>query len=210
MNLYSARLAALAALCGLLTACSAEDDGGRPPKPKTQTEWPVPPSADAANVAAAANAVEPEASNVADNASAADDGSGAVGPSPSSGSPSSEEPERQSGDKPGAKPTGRSERAPGRSAPYRAIGTEPFWSATIDDDVLTLEMPDMLPRRYGVIATHKGGTVRYQGDGVLMSVTPGTCSDGMSDDAWSDRVQIAMSDRVLKGCGGMRWSGVEQ
>lgn len=88
---------------------------------------------------------------------------------------------------------------------YRAIGTEPFWNLTIRDGRAVLTRPDKPPLLVGdLIRTDDGRAVRYQGEGFTTTITPGPCSDGMSDAIWSDRVQIAFAEGVLKGCGGVR------
>lgn len=101
--------------------------------------------------------------------------------------------------------------APSRPVPvpapmdsYRAIGTEPFWAVTISGTRATLERLDHATDHFTVARTDDGGTLRYRGDGFAMAVTPGPCSDGMSDAIWSDRVQIAFAAGTLKGCGGAR------
>lgn len=103
-------------------------------------------------------------------------------------------------------PTAPSGRAP--DPDYRAIGTEPFWAVTIRGDHLRLTRPDHdAVERRGVIRTDDGRTLRYRAADIAMVVTPGPCSDGMSDAIWSDRVQIAFAEGTLKGCGGARDDG---
>ncbi|MGE4321478.1 MAG: membrane-like protein [Sphingobium sp.] len=87
---------------------------------------------------------------------------------------------------------------------YRAIGTEPFWTVDIRGTRATLERMDHRADHFTVSRTDDGRAIRYRGDGFAMTVTPGPCSDGMSDTLWSDRVQIAFTAGVLKGCGGAR------
>lgn len=87
---------------------------------------------------------------------------------------------------------------------YRAIGTEPFWAVTIRGSIATLERPDKPARRYPVSRHDDAQAIRFLGDGFTMTLTPGPCSDGMSDSIWSDRVQIAFGEGTLKGCGGDR------
>ena len=94
------------------------------------------------------------------------------------------------------------------SAPdYSAIGTEPFWAVIVRGSIATLQRPDHAPLRFTVRVGNDGKAVRYQGDGFAMTLTEGPCSDGMSDAIWSDRVQLAFADGVLKGCGGLRDDG---
>ncbi len=92
-----------------------------------------------------------------------------------------------------------------RNAPdYAAIGTEPFWAVRIEGDRLLMERPDQAPIRLSVRRSIMGGEIHYRGEGLALTITPGPCSDGMSDAIWSDRVQIAFSGGTLKGCGGER------
>lgn len=87
---------------------------------------------------------------------------------------------------------------------YRAIGTEPFWAVTVRNGQLSLERPSGETLRLAVTRTEGRGVIRYAGEGFSMNVTPGPCSDGMSNAMWADRVQIAFADGALKGCGGAR------
>ena len=102
-------------------------------------------------------------------------------------------------------PVSRGTPPPNRSEPdYRAIGTEPFWAASIRGDKLVLERPDHPPRIFRVVRSDDRRAIRYGGEGFAMTVSEGPCGDGMSDAIWSDRVQIAYGDGTLKGCGGER------
>ncbi|KQN01230.1 hypothetical protein ASE85_21950 [Sphingobium sp. Leaf26] len=105
-----------------------------------------------------------------------------------------------------AKPLVSRETPPHRPTPadYRAIGTEPFWAVTIRGSTALLERPDHRPLRYSVVHDGDDRAIRYLGEGFTLTATEGPCSDGMSDDLWSDRVQIAFGEGTLKGCGGMR------
>lgn len=97
---------------------------------------------------------------------------------------------------------------PSASAPpsdeYRAIGTEPFWAATVRNGQLSLERPSVETLRLPVVRSVGRSVIRYTGNGFSMSITHGPCSDGMSNAMWSDRVQIAFAEGTLKGCGGER------
>ena len=74
----------------------------------------------------------------------------------------------------------------------------------ISGDRLLLERPDHAPADFEVTATSKSMARRYVGQGIAVSVAPGPCSDGMSDAVYADRVQVALAQGVLKGCGGAR------
>jgi uncharacterized membrane protein len=85
---------------------------------------------------------------------------------------------------------------------YRALGTEPFWAVTVRGDRATLERPGRAPLPVIVTLTQDRRAMRYIGEGLTMTVTPGPCSDGMGDTLHADRVQIAFDEGTLKGCGG--------
>lgn len=110
---------------------------------------------------------------------------------------------------PPAKPLVSRETSPSPPEPpaYRAIGTEPFWAVTVRGDTATLERPDKAAVRYQVREEADAAALRFLGEGFSMTVSDGPCSDGMSDAIWSDRVQIAFGEGVLKGCGGARDEG---
>ncbi len=110
---------------------------------------------------------------------------------------------------PPAKPLVSRETSPSPPEPpaYRAIGTEPFWAVTVRGDTATLERPDKAAVRYRVREEADAAALRFLGEGFSMTVSDGPCSDGMSDAIWSDRVQIAFGEGVLKGCGGARDEG---
>ncbi|CAN5233930.1 hypothetical protein BH10PSE12_BH10PSE12_35350 [soil metagenome] len=90
---------------------------------------------------------------------------------------------------------------------FRARGNGPFWTVTVIGGTLVLDTPGKPSRYFSVEASNGGGTLRYSGQGIQLSSTPGPCHDGMSDRAYGDRVQISLSDGVLKGCGNARSGG---
>lgn len=86
------------------------------------------------------------------------------------------------------------------------VGTEPFWGGTAGPDGLTYSTPD----------NEKGETVpasRFAGRGgvsfsgtlkagfTTLAVTPGACSDGMSDVRYPLTVMLQIGDTVRQGCG---------
>lgn len=81
---------------------------------------------------------------------------------------------------------------------YHARGTEPFWAVSIYGGTLMLERPDAPSQHFPV---SRDGN-RYSGEGIQMTLAAGPCSDGMSDRIYPEKVQIALSGAVLKGCGG--------
>lgn len=94
--------------------------------------------------------------------------------------------------------------APVEPDSYRAVGTEPFWAATVKGGHATIETPSGDPRSFAVRRQDDAQSIRFNGEGFAMTITPGPCSDGMSNALWSDRVQIAFAGGVFKGCGGQR------
>lgn len=90
-------------------------------------------------------------------------------------------------------------------------GTEPFWGGTIDGERLVWNTPEnaaeagqegetiAVKRFYG-----QGGLAfsgRFHGDAFDMTVTPGICSDGMSDRRYPFTVTVKIAERQLDGCG---------
>jgi len=93
-------------------------------------------------------------------------------------------------------------------APYRALGTEPFWSVTIADGRMTYESPEggfsvRAPR-----PQETGGGRIYETRRIILHVWHGECSDGMSDRRYAERVRAVIDGRTLNGCGGS-WTGPE-
>lgn len=86
------------------------------------------------------------------------------------------------------------------------LGTEPFWNGTVGPQGLTYTTP----------GNEKGETVRatrfagrggvsfsgiLSGEAATLAVTPGECSDGMSDARYPFTVTLRIGDKTLKGCG---------
>jgi len=94
---------------------------------------------------------------------------------------------------------------PGPPAPpYRAVGTEPFWSLRIDARDLTFTQPDAQPirqpRPQAIIGI--AGEI-YQTPRINVNIVHGSCSDGMSDRTYPDKVQVTVDGRRFNGCGGL-------
>jgi uncharacterized membrane protein len=88
---------------------------------------------------------------------------------------------------------------------YRALGTEPFWSLTIDPQRMVfteanapgVEVVQSTPR---VIVGFAGEI--YQTPRIGVNIVHQQCSDGMSDRVYPDRVQVDVDGRRFNGCGG--------
>lgn len=92
---------------------------------------------------------------------------------------------------------------PGLQEPYRATGTEPFWSLTIDNRDMRFE--DM--EGYTVVEPTPPVEPGYQGDlfqgrRIEVTIRRQPCSDGMSDRTYPDQVDLRVDGRLLRGCGG--------
>ncbi len=92
---------------------------------------------------------------------------------------------------------------PGQEA-YTAVGTEPFWTLTIDPRVIiftdrsnNVRVTETTPRA----STGPGGQA-YRTTRMQVTVTRGRCNDGMSDRAYPERVQVQVDGRTFQGCGG--------
>lgn len=88
---------------------------------------------------------------------------------------------------------------------YVALGTEPFWRLTINqqETVFTeANAPDVqitqpTPR---VIIAFAGEV--YQTPRIGVNIVHARCSDGMSDRVYPDTVQVRVDRRSFEGCGG--------
>lgn len=86
-----------------------------------------------------------------------------------------------------------------------ALGNEPFWSARIDGAQLTYSTPDD-PLGAAVAVTRFAGNGGLGISGTLdgaplqLAITPGACSDGMSDRTYPYGATLAIGDVTLSGC----------
>jgi heat shock protein HslJ/uncharacterized membrane protein len=87
---------------------------------------------------------------------------------------------------------------------YRAVGTEPFWSVTIEGGRMVYEDPEgkrisvRAPRARPMRAGRSYVTQRLR----LTIFRGQECSDGMSDRRYADSVRAIVDGRRLEGCGG--------
>jgi uncharacterized membrane protein len=93
--------------------------------------------------------------------------------------------------------------ASAQGEPYRAVGTEPFWSLTIDAHWMKFEAPG---QRSVTVATprviHGFAGEIYQTRRIGVNTVHKPCSDGMSDRSYPDTVQVTVDGRHYQGCGG--------
>jgi len=93
---------------------------------------------------------------------------------------------------------------PGTTVAYRASGTEPFWSLSIDAANITFTQPDAAPVQQPTPAVIHGfaGEI-YQTPRINVNIVHARCSDGMSDRVYPDKVQITVDGKRFDGCGGL-------
>lgn len=94
---------------------------------------------------------------------------------------------------------------PDYSGDFDAAGTEPFWAIKVRADSLTLARPDhpevttantgaRIDGEQGVFDATAGETR------LVLRLTPGECSDGMSDRRYGYRAEVWIDRETLKGC----------
>lgn len=93
--------------------------------------------------------------------------------------------------------------APGET--IRLTGTEPFWNGEIDGDTMryaTLENQDGWSFPVERFAGNNGVSFagRFDGRTIDVAVTPGECSDGMSDRTFPFVATLVVGAETLRGC----------
>lgn len=88
-------------------------------------------------------------------------------------------------------------------AAYRAVGTEPGWALTIKGATMTYEGD------YGSVkiseptpANFRPAPGSYSGKRLKLTISPGPCSDGMSDLIYRQTVRLVADGKTVEGCGG--------
>lgn len=85
-------------------------------------------------------------------------------------------------------------------------GTEPFWGIEIANGQASYADPQHPePRSFAVARFAGNNGIGFSGDwdgvAVTMTLTPGECSDGMSDRVFPYVATIALGEETLRGCG---------
>ena len=106
---------------------------------------------------------------------------------------------------PSPAPTPRAVPTPLPSKHFQALGTEPFWSVEVLPGKLRYsspEQPDGIT--FASTASALGSGYRYVGvmakAKVMLTITPGKCSDGMSDRSYAYTAALSIGDRAMHGC----------
>lgn len=87
----------------------------------------------------------------------------------------------------------------------QALGTEPFWSLEVRPGVLRYTSPENLKGTEFSASETASGTTRHfagtlDGKPVVLTIEPGTCSDGMSDTVYPFRSSFTWGDKTERGC----------
>lgn len=91
-------------------------------------------------------------------------------------------------------------------------GTEPFWNGQIAGQTLKYSTPES-PDGVSIPVTRFSGnhgiglSGQLDGQNFDMTVTPGTCQDGMSDRRYPFTVTLRLDDELREGCG---WTDVQK
>lgn len=85
-------------------------------------------------------------------------------------------------------------------------GTEPFWSATIEGTQLAWLTPESPLAATATVTRFAGNgglgfSATLEGQAFHAAVTPGDCSDGMSDRTYPFTATITLGETMLTGCG---------
>jgi uncharacterized membrane protein len=98
---------------------------------------------------------------------------------------------------------------PAMTGSIRATGTEPFWGVTIDATGIRFRTPeDTVGLRFPLpVAIRAADTLRWnsatptgQPHEIEVAISPGPCSDGMSDRRWPRAARVIVDRRLLRGC----------
>ncbi len=91
-----------------------------------------------------------------------------------------------------------------KSAPYKAGGTEPFWSLAIAPRTIVFEHMDRPKVTQATPKPRKTkfGRMYWTRRMSVAIIDNQPCSDGMSDRTYPDRVQVSVDGRQFSGCGG--------
>lgn len=106
----------------------------------------------------------------------------------------------------GIDPQGKAFDAVAAEEAVTMLGTEPFWNLAVEDGNGVWTTPDNQPgTRIAVKRFAGNGGLGFSGeiDGkpFTATLTPGQCSDGMSDRSFPFVATIALGGETLEGCG---------
>lgn len=87
------------------------------------------------------------------------------------------------------------------SGEFNALGTEPFWAVEVRPEGLKLMRPGEEDRVYPNPGPRvEGAKAVWPAQGLVLTLTEGQCSDGMSDRIYAWYAEITLPDVTMKGC----------
>lgn len=88
------------------------------------------------------------------------------------------------------------------SQPVNLIGTEPFWSVKIEGATMSYSSPEEPGKPYVIGSTKivDGNKAELTSAGLNVTLTAGTCSDGMSDRVYPLTAVATLDGKTLNGC----------
>lgn len=106
----------------------------------------------------------------------------------------------------GIDPAGKTFDAVAPDEAVTLIGTEPFWSLRVERGEGVWTTPEQQPGTRFALSRFAGNnglgfTGTLEGRPFTATLTPGACSDGMSDRRFPFVATIAWGEQTLKGCG---------
>ncbi|RZA21473.1 MAG: hypothetical protein EOP93_02895 [Lysobacteraceae bacterium] len=89
---------------------------------------------------------------------------------------------------------------------FRAFGTEPFWNVNVEGSTLTFTTPEdqdgsVMQGTRRAIAGGAEISGQHDGKAFVVTVSAGSCSDGMSDNQYELVSTFRYGDIDYKGCG---------
>ena len=93
---------------------------------------------------------------------------------------------------------------------FQALGTEPFWSVEVlENGQLRYATPERQEGALIAATLHRSGGVlafagTLAGERFALAITPGTCSDGMSDNSYPFSATLTLGARRERGCARLR------
>ena len=93
-----------------------------------------------------------------------------------------------------------------KAQPYKALGTEPFWSLAIGPRTTVFEHMDLpkVTQATPKFRKTKYGRVYWTRRISVAIIANQPCSDGMSDYVYRDNVTVTVDGKKYLGCGGPR------
>jgi uncharacterized membrane protein len=94
----------------------------------------------------------------------------------------------------------------GKDETVTLLGTEPFWNITITGTRATYSSPEDIDGSEFAVARFAGNnglgySGELSGEPIQIAITPGACSDGMSDRKYPYTATVEWAGGLLNGCG---------